>query len=118
MSASVIIEEVNTLDAPQIKIRLIGDVWGIPVRAEALALDVEQRLAAAAGIVAWVPLTPEALVFADPDVDLVMDRGLAVVGGVEGLLQIPGIAETKAGRGPYIISMPDLYLRSIQAEYA
>lgn len=153
----LIFEDVNTIEAPQIKIRRIGGVLGIPMRAEALALDVEKRLeavmadaandkplsvlhvytrrgglqlvsgagnraqtmieaaggvdaAAAAGIVGWVPLTPEALVAADPEVYLVMDRGLDVVGGVEGLLQIPGMAETRAGRGPYIISMPDLYL--------
>ena len=66
--------------------------------------------AAEAGIVGWQPLTPEALVSADPDVYLVMDRGLAVIGGVEGLLEIPGMAETKAGRGQQVISMPDLYL--------
>ena len=66
--------------------------------------------AAEAGIVGWQPLTPEALVSADPDVYLVMDRGLAVIGGVEGLLEIPGMAETKAGRGQHVISMPDLYL--------
>ena len=52
--------------------------------------------AAEAGIVGWQQLTPEALVAADPDVYLVMDRGLEVVGG--------------AGRGQYVISMPDLYL--------
>lgn len=66
--------------------------------------------AAESGIVGWQPLTPEALVAADPDVYLVMDRGLAVVGGVEGLLEIPGMAQTRAGQGPYVISMADLYL--------
>ncbi len=66
--------------------------------------------AAEAGIVGWQQLTPEALVAADPDVYLVMDRGLEVVGGVEGLLEIPGMAETQAGRGQHVISMPDLYL--------
>ena len=66
--------------------------------------------AAEAGIVGWQPLTPEALVAADPDVYLVMDRGLEVIDGIEGLLAIPGMSETKAGRGEYIISMPDLYL--------
>ena len=65
---------------------------------------------AEAGIVGWQPLTPEALVAADPDVYLVMDRGLAVIGGIEALLAIPGMSETKAGRGPHVISMADLYL--------
>lgn len=153
----LIIEDLNGLDAPQIKIRFVGEALGIPERAEAFALDVEKRMeavmaaaendkplrvmhiyirrgglqlvsgqgnkaqaiieaaggidaAAEAGIVGWQPLTPEALVAADPDVYLVMDRGLAVVGGVEGLLEIPGVAETKAGRGQHVISMADLYL--------
>jgi len=153
----LILEELKGLDAPQIKFRVIGDALGLWNRAEALALDVEQRLeavlaaaatdsplrvlhiyirrgglqlvsgagneaqtiieaaggidaAAEAGIVGWQQLTPEALVAADPDVYLVMDRGLAVVGGVEGLLEIPGMAETRAGRGQHVISMADLYL--------
>lgn len=153
----LIIEDLNGLDAPQIKIRFVGEVLGIPQRAEDLALDVEKRMqavmaasandkplrvmhiyirrgglqlvsgsgnkaeaiiqaaggvdaAAEAGIVGWQPLTPEALVAADPDVYLVMDRGLAVVGGIEGLLEIPGMAQTRAGQGPHVISMADLYL--------
>lgn len=153
----LIIADLISLDAPQMKIRLVGEALGIPETAEALAVDTEKRMqavianaendaplrvmhvyirrgglqlvsgegnhaqviieaaggvdaAAEAGIVGWQPLTPEALVAADPDVYLVMDRGLEVVGGVEGLLGIPGMAETRAGRGPYVISMADLYL--------
>ena len=154
----LLFDELNGLDAPAIKIRIIGEALGIPQRAEALALDVEKRMAdvvaggasikqplkvlhvyirrgglqlvsgegngaqtiieaaggidagAEAGIVGWQPLTPEALVAADPDAYLVMDLGLGVIGGVEGLLAIPGMAETKAGRNQQIISMPDLLL--------
>lgn len=62
------------------------------------------------GIVGWESLTPEALVAIDPEVYLVMDRGLEAIGGVEGLLAIPGMAETRAGRGQYVVSMPDLEL--------
>ena len=39
-------------------------------------------------IVCWQPLTPEALVASDPDVYLVMDRG------IEGLFDILSMAET------------------------
>ncbi len=154
----LIIEDPNSLDAPQIKIRLVGGALGLTQRAEALAQDVETRMQAViaasasvdqplrvmhiyirrgglqlvsgagnraeaiieaaggidaateSGIVGWQPLTPEALVAADPDVYLVMDRGLAVIGGIEGLLEIPGMAQTRAGEGPYVISMADLYL--------
>ena len=49
-------------------------------------------------IVCWQPLTPEALVASDPDVQLVMDRG------IEGLLEILSMAENKAGQGPFVIS--------------
>lgn len=66
--------------------------------------------AAETGIVGWESLTPEALVAIDPEVYLVMDRGLEAIGGVEGLLAIPGMAETRAGRGQYVVSMPDLEL--------
>jgi iron complex transport system substrate-binding protein len=153
----LIVDDFNSLDAPQIKIRMVGEALGIPQRAAELALDVGRRMevvtaaavtddplrvllvyirrgglqlvsgegnksqviieaagaidaATEAGIVGWQPLTPEALVASDPDVYLVMDRGLAVVDGIEGLLEIPGMAETKAGQNRHIISMPDLYL--------
>ena len=66
--------------------------------------------AAETGIVGWESLTPEALVAIDPEVYLVMDRGLEAIGGVEGLLAIPGMAETRAGRSRYVVSMPDLEL--------
>ena len=52
----------------------------------------------------WQPLTPEALVASDPDVYLEMDRGIEVVGGIEGLLEIPSMEETKAGQRPFVIS--------------
>ena len=64
----------------------------------------------AAGVVGFVPLTPEAVVAADPEVILVMDRGLAAIGGVPGLLEIPGVALTRAGRNQRFVSMEDLYL--------
>ena len=52
----VIDRNFNSLDAPQIKIRMIGEALGVPQRAEALALDVEQRMEAA--IAAAVTETP------------------------------------------------------------
>lgn len=154
----LIVDDLKGLDAPQIKIRFIGEALGIPQAAEALAQDVAQRLegvmaaaadieqplrvlhvyirrgglqlvsgegnraqaiieaaggvdaAAAVGISGWQPLTPEALVAADPDVYLVMDLGLRVIGGIDALWDIPGMAETKAGQAQHVISMPDLYL--------
>ena len=62
------------------------------------------------GIRGYKPLTPEALVTANPDILLVPERGLESVGGMDGLLQIPGIAQTKAGRSGRVVSFDDLYL--------
>ena len=43
-------------------------------------------------------ITSEALVEAAPDVILMTTTGLESVGGIDGLLEIPGIAQTPAGR--------------------
>jgi len=51
------------------------------------------------------PLTPEALIQGDPDLILLFDSGLESLGGTEGLLKVPGIAQTKAGKNKAIISM-------------
>ena len=51
------------------------------------------------------PLTPEALVAANPDVILLFDDGLLSLGGMEGLLKTPGIAQTRAGKERAIVTM-------------
>ena len=53
---------------------------------------------AATGFAEFKPLTAEALVAANPDVLLLFDSGLQSLGGKAGLLQVPGIAQTTAGR--------------------
>lgn len=62
------------------------------------------------GLDGYSPITPEALIEAAPDTLLLMQAGLASVGGVDGLLQIPGIAETPAGETGNIVAFEDLYL--------
>lgn len=66
--------------------------------------------AAEAGIVEFKPLSPEVIIAIQPDVILVLEKGLASIGGVEGLLRIPGIAATPAGRAQRIVAFDDLYL--------
>lgn len=56
------------------------------------------------------PLTSEALVAANPDVILMFNSGLESLGGIEGLLQIQGVAQTSAGRNRQVIEMDGLYL--------
>lgn len=58
------------------------------------------------------PLTSEALVSLNPDVILVMSKGLQSVGGVAGLLKLPGVAQTKAGVKEKILSVDDSLLLS------
>lgn len=60
-----------------------------------------------AGLGSFTPLTPEALAEAAPDVILVMSKGLESVGGVTGLLALPGVAQTPAGRDRRIVAIPD-----------
>lgn len=51
------------------------------------------------------PLTPEALLKANPDAILLFDSGLESLGGEDGLLKVPGVAATKAGKSKNFIQM-------------
>ncbi|MFG2191318.1 hemin ABC transporter substrate-binding protein [Streptomyces sp. NPDC048639] len=55
----------------------------------------------------FTPITSEALATAAPDAILVMTKGLQSVGGVDGLLKIPGVAQTPAGRDRRVVSVDD-----------
>ncbi|WP_328560131.1 heme/hemin ABC transporter substrate-binding protein [Streptomyces coelicoflavus] len=55
----------------------------------------------------FTAITSEALVKAAPDAILVMSKGLESVGGVEGLVKIPGIAQTPAGMDRRVVSVED-----------
>ena len=62
------------------------------------------------GVVDTRQITAEALLLAKPDVLLVTTTGLASVGGVDGLLDIPGLAQTPAGRDRRVLAYEDQYL--------
>ncbi|MFF9894407.1 hemin ABC transporter substrate-binding protein [Streptomyces longispororuber] len=55
----------------------------------------------------FTPITSEALAKAAPDAILVMSKGLDSVGGVDGLVKIPGVAETPAGMDRRVVSVED-----------
>ncbi|WP_371612230.1 heme/hemin ABC transporter substrate-binding protein [Streptomyces clavifer] len=55
----------------------------------------------------FTPITSEALAEAAPDAILVMSKGLDSVGGPDGLVRIPGVAETPAGMDRRIVSIDD-----------
>jgi iron complex transport system substrate-binding protein len=78
---------------------LIAAAGGIDVGAES-------------GLDAFVPMTPEAVAAADPDVILVMTKGLESVGGIDGLVGLPGVAQTTAGRDRRVIAVDDTLLLS------
>lgn len=62
------------------------------------------------GFEEFKPLTPEALVAANPDVILMFDKGLESLGGMDGLLGVPGVKETNAGKSKNVIEMDGQFL--------
>jgi iron complex transport system substrate-binding protein len=76
---------------------LLPAVGAVDVAAELGVIDTEQ-------------LTAEALVLAAPDALVVTDTGLESVGGIDGLLSIPGIAQTPAGAARRVLAYDDQLL--------
>lgn len=70
---------------------------------------------AIAGSKPFTTLTAESLIDMKPDVILVMTKGLESVGGVTGLVELPGVAQTPAGKNSRIISVDDSLLLSFGA---
>lgn len=60
---------------------------------------------AVSGFSDFKPLTAEALVAANPDVILLFDSGLESLSGATGMMGVPGVAETQAGKNQAFISM-------------
>lgn len=60
---------------------------------------------AVSGFEDFRPLTPEALVQGNPDVILLFDSGLASLGGIDGLLAVPGVTQTTAGKNKAVIAL-------------
>lgn len=55
----------------------------------------------------FTAITTEALAQAAPDAILVMTKGLESVGGIDGLVKIPGVAQTPAGMERRVVSVED-----------
>ena len=60
----------------------------------------------------FTPVSAEVLADLNPDVILVMSKGLASVGGVAGLKALPGVAQTTAGKKGRILAVDDSLLLS------
>jgi iron complex transport system substrate-binding protein len=65
---------------------------------------------AISGLSGFKPLTPEAVIAANPDVILLTDQGMKAVGGISGVLRFPGVKQTRAGKEQNIISLEAMYL--------
>ncbi|QXJ22333.1 ABC transporter substrate-binding protein [Actinomadura graeca] len=72
----------------------------------------------ALGLSGFRPLTSEGMINAAPDVLLVLSAGLRSVGGVDGLLRLPGVAQTPAGRNRRIVDVDDGTLLSFGSRTA
>ncbi|MFT4042064.1 MAG: ABC transporter substrate-binding protein [Gordonia sp. (in: high G+C Gram-positive bacteria)] len=60
----------------------------------------------AAGLTAaFTQITTEALLKANPDVILVMTQGADSVGGIDGVLKLPGVSQTSAGKARRVVQM-------------
>jgi len=64
------------------------------------------------GLAAFTPLTAESLATADPEVLLVMTKGLESVGGIDGLLSLPGVQQTTAATNRAVVAVDDNVLLS------
>lgn len=59
------------------------------------------------GVVDTVEVSAEALVAAAPDVIIVPEEGLGILGGVSAFLETPGVSETPAGQNGAILAYPE-----------
>jgi len=65
---------------------------------------------AISGFSGYKPLTPEAMIAANPDIILMTAQGIEALGGVDGVLRFPGISKTTAGKQKKIISLEAMYM--------
>ena len=65
---------------------------------------------AISGFSGFKPLTPEAVIAANPDVLLLTDQGMRAVGGIGGVMHFPGVKQTRAGKELKVVSLEAMYL--------
>jgi iron complex transport system substrate-binding protein len=74
-------------------------------------------VASEVGLRGMRPLNAEGIVKADPDLYLMMSHGLKSVGGVRGLLEVPGVSDTSAGLRSCVVDMSDHQILSFGPQY-
>ena len=65
---------------------------------------------AAGSIIGNKPMTAEAVIAAQPDVYVLFTTSLKSVGGIDGLLKLPGLAHTPAGQNRRVVTLDGQYL--------
>jgi len=84
-------------------------VAGADTSAQAM-LDYVGARNVISGFSGYKPLTPEAVIAAQPELVLLTDQGLSAAGGVDGILRLPGLAHTPAGQQRRVLAMDALFL--------
>ena len=118
--ASALVADVPPEEKPRVLFVLVRAEQGIQLVAGAgTPLDAMLPAAGAinagteAGVQGYQPLTPEALIAAWPDIMIFQQVGFDSSGGAEGLLEIPGVAETPAGQNQAFFAYDDLALLAL-----
>ncbi|TGL61478.1 heme/hemin ABC transporter substrate-binding protein [Leptospira sarikeiensis] len=65
---------------------------------------------AVVGFKGFKPITPEAVIAAQPDVILIPTRGFESLGGKDGVFSLPGVKDTPAGKNSRVVAIDDLVL--------
>lgn len=71
-----------------------------------------QDVGTALGVSGFAPINPESLLAANPDFVMVMEKGLESVGGLEGLISLPGVSGTTAASSRGVLIGNDSQLLS------
>jgi iron complex transport system substrate-binding protein len=88
---------------PDVMLLFGAEMTTTPVIEAAAGIDAGVE----AGVVGTVDVTPEALAAAAPDVIIVPAEGYEVLGGIDGLLAIPGVSATPAGVSGAVLAYPE-----------
>lgn len=65
---------------------------------------------AVTGVEGYKPLNTEALIASNPDYLLMFESGVKALGGAEGVLKVPGVDQTTAGKKKQVIAMDGIKL--------
>jgi iron complex transport system substrate-binding protein len=106
--------ETHSAASPRVLFILSHSMSQIMVAGQETSADAMLRYAGARnamqGFTGFKPLTPEAVIAAQPDIILLTDLGLKAAGSKAAILKLPGLAQTPAGRKQRIVSMETMLL--------